>query len=251
MIKNKVKASILGATLIILGIVLVTALSVSLVSIRERKASIGASKSGIAFQNAQSGVEVVMNDILKNGHTMTNQLANCNAATGKIVAGDGSYEAQLKDVTGNPVACNSATALSNIDSIKSVGINSDQKRAIEAAVAASGLSCPSIGGTWIDMGEYCIHADENSTSENFFNAMKKCTGSTVTGHLCSLSEWFGACIANPSGLRNMSDDNEWLDEIGSAGINGETAKACTGAASDVADLGWNTSHVFRCCANKR
>lgn len=60
---KKIRGSVLAVTVIILGIVLVTALSISLVSLRERKASMSGSKSNIAFQAADSGIETVLNII--------------------------------------------------------------------------------------------------------------------------------------------------------------------------------------------
>jgi type II secretory pathway pseudopilin PulG len=135
--KIKNKASALVIAMIILGIMLIAALSTSIVSIRERKASMGENISGQAFQNAQSGVELVMRDILTGGHTTVNQLINCekNSASsnyGFIVDASVPYVLELDDIHGVEINCDSAVLISNIASLKSVGASGDSQRAIQA-----------------------------------------------------------------------------------------------------------------------
>lgn len=151
---KKQKASILVVTMMILGIVLVTALSVSVVSIQQRKASMGSNKSNQAYQVADTGIEKVMDAIVKNRTLSVSDLVggsfgfscvtNSNNHAVLKKAGE-TYEVELKKTTdAETTDCTSATPLSEIASIKSIGTNSGQQRAIEAAVAASGgyqMSC--------------------------------------------------------------------------------------------------------------
>jgi hypothetical protein len=130
---KKHKASILAVTLIILGIVLASALSVSLVAVKQRQASLGSGKSNLAFQNADTGVEKVMEDIMKNSDKTVGDL---NGFSGGKIMGDG-YKVELKDKDGN-IITNSSTKISDIFTMKSTGIGAEQEsRAIEAAVAAN------------------------------------------------------------------------------------------------------------------
>ncbi len=135
--KIKYKASALIITMIILGIMLITALSASIVSIREKKASMGENISGQAFQDAQSGVELVMRNILTGGLTTVSQLSNCEKNTsspnyGFIVDTSVPYIVELEDVSGNKINCDSAALISSIASLKSAGTSGDSQRAIQA-----------------------------------------------------------------------------------------------------------------------
>lgn len=129
--------------MMILGIMLVTALSVSLVSLKERKTAMSGSKSGQAFQNAQSGVELVMQAVVKGGLDTVNQIAG---AVGDVTCSDGlikntsvPYTVELRDIDDKKIACNSTDDISTIASIKSIGAGGDSQRAIQAAVAASSV----------------------------------------------------------------------------------------------------------------
>ncbi|HPN96244.1 MAG TPA: pilus assembly PilX N-terminal domain-containing protein [Candidatus Moranbacteria bacterium] len=134
--KNKnYKASALAVSLIILSVVLFIALSISLVSLKERKASVGSSKSGIAFQNADSGLEVVLNKIM-NDNDIENVGDLCDSG---ILKGD-NYQAEIKKENGDVINCSGDRnlGLSEIALLKSTGFNEDktEQRAVETAVAA-------------------------------------------------------------------------------------------------------------------
>jgi uncharacterized protein YegP (UPF0339 family) len=136
--KNK-QASALVVSMIILGLILSIALSVSLVSILENKASTGSSKSNLAYSRADTGVEAVLQAISANiGGTINAIDGNCD---GIIAAADGKYEIELKDgddkiiSTDNGYDC-SSEKISTIDVIKSTGITSTNQRSVEVAVAA-------------------------------------------------------------------------------------------------------------------
>ena len=137
--KKKLKASILVVTMIILGIILLSSLSVSLVSLNERKASISNSKSNQAFQNAQSGVELVMQDIKKSiedGKSKVNELlsSTCDGDTKLIKATDDSYTVELRDMD-SKIDCDSSRPIADIAYLVSVGSFRDTQRSIQATVA--------------------------------------------------------------------------------------------------------------------
>ena len=140
------RGSILAVSLIILGLMLVSALSFSLVSIQERKASTGANKSSQALQTAGTGVEIVLQSI-KN-HRDDNTLANVDTDTacdGTVHSADNSYAVQLQDDAGNIVPCTSS--VSAVKKVKSVGLIGQNQRAVEVAVANIPQGCQWYDGT--------------------------------------------------------------------------------------------------------
>ncbi len=162
------KASVLAVTLIILGVMLVTALSMSIVSIMERKASMSSNKSNLAYSRADNGVEITLQDIKNNDGGMISAIdTDCD---GIIEPNDGTYRIELKNEEGlimnatniSGYDC-SSVEISEIDSIKSTGITDTNQRAVEVAVAASDFSIKNYtlssngSNSSLDMGEnkYC------------------------------------------------------------------------------------------------
>ena len=154
---KKYKASVLAVTLIIMAIILASALSISAVSVRERKSSIGANKTSLAYQTADMGVEKILGILLaeiKSNPAKTLNLVgwgtgcNCENVTGytkkMIVCSSDNYKVQLKkqDFTTTPasfvdISCDdSGEAVINVDRIKSVGTDAGKQtqRAIDAEV---------------------------------------------------------------------------------------------------------------------
>ena len=121
----------MAVSLIILSIILLISISLSVVSVEERKASISSNRSGQAYQNAESGREKVLNDILKGAYATTNQLPGCNEM-GFIVGNN--YTVELKDNTGTKVACNAGASIALVKKIKSTGMAGQDSRAIESVV---------------------------------------------------------------------------------------------------------------------
>lgn len=143
------KASILGVTLIIMGIVLATALTVSTVSIRERKGSIGAGKSSLAYQAADMGVEYVFGILLANQSIAINSISwggscSCDPASGVVDCPDEGFRIELKKqdtfdpdpITFSSISCDSTDLVLEVDRIKSVGTDSSKQtqRAVDADV---------------------------------------------------------------------------------------------------------------------
>jgi hypothetical protein len=168
---QKNKASVLVISMLILGAVITIALSLTLVALKERKTSISSSRSQVAYQMADEGVETVMNALLKvnsgvSPRAIYSSTANpdgtltikkvlaqrsipdvsaltgscttsdcCYKPDGKIYGPGNKYIVTLSDIGGGPILCDDDLVdISNIKNIKSVGydLNSQTSRAISA-----------------------------------------------------------------------------------------------------------------------
>lgn len=134
MLNKKYPASILVVTIMIMGIVLVTALSISTVSVKERNSSIGSSQSTKAYQIADSGIEEVMDVLIKNQALTIDatELSCDDTGSHAIITGNG-YTVELKKVDEEELT-DCENLVSVIASIKSVGTSGNTQRAIEAPV---------------------------------------------------------------------------------------------------------------------
>lgn len=127
----------LVVSIMVLSIIVVIALSASLVSIREQKSVAGEANSSKAFQAADSGIEFVMNEIVNGNRTFVKQLSHCQVSDGVIH--NSNYDVQLYNSSGAKIDCTSQTEpIYNITQLKSTGTDLGQSRAIEAAVPRSG-----------------------------------------------------------------------------------------------------------------
>ena len=145
------KGSSLIVTLLVLSAVLISTLSIALITVRDRKASIGSVNSNRAYQLADEGIEKVMqvithgnnNYINKTGeNNLTDDLnmidAFCDSATGLIRDNGEGYSVELFDRSDPRVKINcddSSRPVLDIDIIKSVGYNKNTSRAISAPVS--------------------------------------------------------------------------------------------------------------------
>lgn len=137
------KASILVVSLLITGMMIVIALGIASSALQSRKASIGSSQSNVAFQNADSGVEIIMQRIKDNvDDTDLRHIDSDGTCDGIYTSPDGKYMTELRDSSGDIIDSPSCgtTAVSAIRTVKSVGYSSQDSRAIEVAVAQAG-SC--------------------------------------------------------------------------------------------------------------
>ena len=203
--KMQNKGSALVVSLMVLSVILVIAMSIALVSVKEIKTSSGSEKSKQAFQEANTGIEKVMQSIVKGGFNTVNELADCDAVVSKTIK-SGNYEVVLKDASGNKIDCDSTDDISTIASIKSTGSVSDYKRAIEAVVAAS-LDCVSI---------------EAETAFNGTGAGAECqVGFIATG---------GGCDPHPGGDVTGSGPNALLKGWNCSGVPGAGFSTVTAIA---------------------
>ena len=97
-----------------------------------------------AYQIADQGLEIVMADIVKGGHTKVNQLNNCNNVTSLIEDLTTGYSIELQDATGSKINCNTGGDISTIDTIKSTGTDLGKtRRTIVAKVPPPATACGS------------------------------------------------------------------------------------------------------------
>lgn len=142
-LKNKlnIKGSILVATLLIMGLMLVIAMGIASITIQEKKSANVGGQSTKAFQVADSGVEAVIGKIKQDTtgtDPINNSIGTCNDdnTITTNVAG-GTAKITFFDGSGNTLDCG-IDKLSAVRKVKSVGSYASASRAIEAAVAAPG-----------------------------------------------------------------------------------------------------------------
>jgi hypothetical protein len=147
---KKHKASILGATLVILGIILVSALSFSLVSIQERKASLGENQSAQSLDTANSASEIILKEIYSGNYDsktleemamVLHYAYNSGTSTmsGTLSSGK-TFSIQFLDKDGNPIKLNDPDWRQNISDLKTAGISASASRAVKVKVKGV-LSC--------------------------------------------------------------------------------------------------------------
>lgn len=85
--KKHKNGSVLVITLILFGIMIVAALSVALVSLRQTRTSIQASKTNIAYQNADEGIDRVLTAILKGQKTYNSGNITVKSVMESVVGG--------------------------------------------------------------------------------------------------------------------------------------------------------------------
>lgn len=149
--KKQKKGSALVITLLILGVILTIGMSISAVSLKERKSSIGSNRAVISYEAADNGAEEVLNEIIKE-HDDPDDIVDdiCSGSADCVCDNDGvgtdgnlkddlgtAYEVELRDSVKDKIHCeiDKAKPVSSISSIKSVGISSGQsKRAVEVPI---------------------------------------------------------------------------------------------------------------------
>lgn len=148
-IKNKEKqGSVLVVTLIILGMVLVIALSIASASLKERKASLTSSKSNVAYQSAESAMEKAMEVILQDLRetdeenasddilisTVAGKIGTCSSCKINI---DNYKSVEFMDANGANICCSGTDGnkdIYEVKKIKSIGadLQSQTQRSINA-----------------------------------------------------------------------------------------------------------------------
>lgn len=143
---KKNKGSTLVVTLFLLAIILISALSIALVAIKERKASIGSSEANKAYQSAETGVENVMQAIIKGKYPTVKAMWNGESYTcsSGIIVGTG-YTVELLDDTDSQIDCMKDISIATIAKIKAVGSYKNSTRAISAPVSFDFLDEDLIG----------------------------------------------------------------------------------------------------------
>jgi len=149
---KKLKASALVVTMIILGIMLVSTLSIALVAVQERKASQGEDSSNQAYYKAENGVEIVMQKMKDNaGKTLADMNIGC--ANGVVTSSAG-YTVKFKDASDSFIT-DCTKPIASVKTVKSIGTVGGNQRAVEVAVADS-LEGKIVGGCMFDSNNMTI-----------------------------------------------------------------------------------------------
>jgi Tfp pilus assembly protein PilX len=135
------KGSVLVFSLIVLSFLLVASLSIATRTISETKSSISLDRSTVAFQIADSGIEIVLEKIY--GDTCNGQaldcLGNCTIKDDKavvrgLIAG-GLYKVNFYDQDGDALnSCSNSTWRTDVESIQSEGSYGETTRAVKVDV---------------------------------------------------------------------------------------------------------------------
>ncbi len=143
---RSIKGSVLVFSLIILAFMLVSALSVAMISVTEKRASLATDKSNRSFQVADTGVETMLQKIYKESPepaTLTalasSAGASCNTTTNEIEdsVGYGTYVVSFLDGAGTKITCSDTDWRSKVAKIKSEGTAGNTKRAVEVAIKSA------------------------------------------------------------------------------------------------------------------
>jgi len=140
------QGSVLVFSLIVLSILLSAAVAVATVSVANRQSTFSTTKSSQSFQVADSGVELILQQIYKAvpTHASINALAaalggGATCASGAItktgVAG-GDIKVSFYDKDNNLISCTDTAWRSKVVAIKSEGTAAGTTRLVETAVAA-------------------------------------------------------------------------------------------------------------------
>jgi hypothetical protein len=138
------KGSVLVFSLVILAFLLVSALSVAVVSVTEKRASFATDRSNRSFQVADSGAELILQKIYKgNAVDITTLASNVGGScvadfiTGSTSSSSGTYKISLYDDAGAQLACGDLAWRSKVARLRSEGTSGNTVRAVEVAVAAA------------------------------------------------------------------------------------------------------------------
>lgn len=183
--KKNQRGSAILATIMVLGVVLVSALSIAFVTIQNFKASKGASKSTTTYQLADEGVESVMYEIVKGNFDTVSELSNCQSS-GKIGSSSLGYEVTLFDKDDNIIDCNSdgSLSISDIKKLKSVGTLEDQSQRSVSAFVPIACNDP----TDDENTSLLLHFDGGSDGTSFLDATENHTISDHGGVMISRDE---------------------------------------------------------------
>lgn len=135
------KGSALVFSLIVLSFLLIASLSLAALSVSETRSAISLDRSVVAFQIADSGIEVVLEKIYKgtcNGQNL-DCLGACNLQNSKAgitgTVNSGAYRVEFYDQNGSALSsCNTSTWRADTESIQSEGTYKNTTRAVKVDV---------------------------------------------------------------------------------------------------------------------
>jgi len=190
---KKHKASVLIMSMIVLSMILITTLTITLATLRGKKISIGSSKSTIAYQNAETGVERVMERLASGEYSTLGEFCDESSA---LLSG-ANYEAELKKEDGSIVNCGGSfdsLKIAEVTTIKSTGWDPGKQanRAIEAAVAATSLIWHplNLSNSWTNYGGSYVtakYAKDNRTGLVYLQGTIKSGNCSDTNNTCTIA----------------------------------------------------------------
>ena len=232
------QGSVLVFSLIVLSILLSAAVAVATVSVANRQSTFSTTKSSQSFQVADSGVELILQQIYKAvpTHASINALAaalggGATCASGAItktgVAG-GDIKVSFYDQNDNLIGCADTAWRSKVVAIKSEGTAGGTTRLVETAVAAGSdfgwvnlVGGPHSGGTTVRNATYDYYVRWSDSGDH--SATKICqdagyfyyTGACRSQGAGAMSAYYitGSVI----GARNISGTGSWLSCLAWAG----------------------------------
>lgn len=248
------QGSVLVFSLIVLSILLSAAVAVATVSVANRQSTFSTAKSNQSFQVADSGAELVLQQIYKTvpTHASINALAaalggGATCASGAItkvgVAG-GDIKVSFYDKDDNLINCADTAWRSKVVAIKSEGTASGTTRLVETAVAAGSdfgwvnlVAGPHAGGVLQKNNTYDYYVawfdglDHSATKicqdAGYLYAVGACRAQG-TGNMAAY--YVGGSIV---GARNITGGGSWLSCLAWAGTAESSSYFSVDASSEI------------------
>ena len=180
------KGSILVFSLIVLSVILSAALSITAVTVSNRKSAGSTSQSVQSFQVADSGVEKALKEIYKGSYADLSTMASafgtsCLSGSFSFPVSGGTSTVTFFDTNNAILTCASPTWRDDVAKIKVEGTSAGTTRVIETAVAAASLSCDNYE---VSTGTY----DENTCAlPAYHGSGAQCVSLAV--YASGLGEW--------------------------------------------------------------
>jgi Tfp pilus assembly protein PilX len=248
------QGSVLVFSLIVLSILLSAAVAVATVSVANRRSTFSTAKSSQSFQVADSGAELVLQQIYKTvpTHASISALAAAlgggaacsgGAITKNGVAG-GDIKVSFYDKDNNLISCTDTAWRSKVVAIKSEGTTAGTTRLVETAVAAGSdfgwvnlVGGPHSGGTTVRNATYDYYVSWSDPGDH--SATKICqdagyiyyTGACRSQGAGAMSAYYitGSVI----GARNISGTGSWLSCLSWAGTTDSTSYFNVSSSSEI------------------
>ena len=248
------QGSVLVFSLIVLSILLSAAVAVATVSVANRRSTFSTAKSSQSFQVADSGAELVLQQIYKTvpTHASISALAAAlgggaacsgGAITKNGVAG-GDIKVSFYDKDNNLISCTDTAWRSKVVAIKSEGTAAGTTRLVETAVAAGS----DFG--WVNLvgGSHAGGTLQKDSSDDYYvvwfdgldhSATKICqdagylyaTGACRAQGTGNMSTYFVS--GSIMGARNVSGTGSWLSCLAWAGTSESYSYFSVDASSEI------------------
>lgn len=170
--------SVLVFSLLVLSIVLFSALSITAVTVSNRKSASSTSQSVQSFQVADSGAEKVLKEIYRGSYATLDALqaaipssTACSGGRFSFPVSGGTSTVVFLDLNDIAIGCGVATWRTDVTKIKVEGVSAGTTRVIETAIAPPACDAPTMsdneGNAYatIAIGNQCWMAENLMTSK--------------------------------------------------------------------------------------